>query len=142
MIEELTLAVVSSYADTNDIVSDYLVSQFSDSACKLDSSSVVDCLTTTALSTSACEMNNVNSVQIAPHPVAVPQVKFSDAALYVTISETKEVKSHFHISCYLKGRHRTVKVAAMVDSGATALFIDKKYADSQKMWQIPLEHPI
>jgi hypothetical protein len=60
----------------------------------------------------------------------------------VIISETKEVKSHFHISCYLKGRHRTVKVAAMVDSGATALFIDKKYAESQKMWQTPLEHPI
>jgi hypothetical protein len=30
----------------------------------------------------------------------------------------------------------------MVDSGATALFIDKKYAESQKMWQVPLEHPI
>ena len=30
----------------------------------------------------------------------------------------------------------------MVDSRATALFIDKKYADSQKMWQIPLESPI
>jgi hypothetical protein len=60
----------------------------------------------------------------------------------VIISETKEVKSHFHILCYLKGRHRTVKVAAMVDSGATALFIDKKYAESQKMWQVPLEHPI
>ena len=121
------------------MVSDYLVSQFSDSVCKLDSSSVADCLTTTPLSTSACGMNNV---QIAPHSVAVPQVKFSDAALYVTISETKEVKSHFHISCYLKGRHRTVKVAAMVVSGATALFINKKYADSQKMWQVPLEHPI
>jgi hypothetical protein len=60
----------------------------------------------------------------------------------VIISETKEVKSHFHILCYLKGHHHTVKVAAMVDSGATALFIDKKYAESQKMWQVPLEHPI
>ena len=77
-MEGLTLAAVSSYADTNDVVSDYLVSQFSDSVCKLDSSSVADCLTTTPLSTSACEMNNVNSVQIAPHSVAVPQVKFSD----------------------------------------------------------------
>ena len=96
----------------------------------------------TPLSTSACEMNNVNSVQIAPHFEAVPQVKFSDAALYVTISKTKEVKSHFHILCYLKGRHHTVKVAAMVDSGATALFIDKKYTDSQKMWQTPLDNPI
>ena len=106
------------------------------------SSSVADCLTSTPLSTSACEMNNVNCVQVAPHFVAVLQVKSSDAALYVTISKTKEVKSRFHISCYLKGRHHTVKVAAMVDSRATALFIDKKYADSQKMWQIPLESPI
>ena len=128
--------------NTNDIVLDYSVSQFSDSVCKLDSSSVVDCLTSTPLSTSACEMNNVNSVQVAPHCVAVPQVKSSDAALYVTISKTKEVKSHFHISCYLKGCHRTVKVAAMVNSGATALFIDKKYTNSQKMWQILLENPI
>jgi hypothetical protein len=40
---------------------------------------------------------------------------------------------------YLKGCHRTVKVAAMVDSGATALFINKKYTDSQKMWQVPLD---
>ena len=142
MIEGLTLAAVSSYADTNDIVSDYLVSQFSDSACKLDSSSVADCLTSTVLSTSACEMNNVNSVQVAPHFVAVPQVKSSDAVLSVTISETKEVTSHFHISCYLKGCHCTVKVAAIVDSGARALFINKKYANSQKMWQIPLENPI
>jgi hypothetical protein len=30
----------------------------------------------------------------------------------------------------------------MVDSGATVLFLDKKFADSQKMWQAPLEHPI
>ena len=116
------------------------------SACKIDSSSVVsvtDCLASTTLSTSACEMNNVHSVQVAPQYVAAQQVMISDAALSsVIIPETKEVKSHFHISCYLKGRHRTVKVAAMVDSGATALFIDKKYADSQKMWQTPLENPI
>ena len=30
----------------------------------------------------------------------------------------------------------------MIDSGATALFLDKKYADCHKMWQIPLENPI
>jgi hypothetical protein len=30
----------------------------------------------------------------------------------------------------------------MVSSGATVLFIDKKYTDSQRMWQVPLEHPI
>jgi hypothetical protein len=96
------------------------------SACKLDSSGVSSVVSTP--STSASEMNIVNTVPL-----------FLNA---VIISETKEVKSHFHILCYLKGHHRTVKVAAMVDSGATALFIDKKYAESQKMWQVPLEHPI
>ena len=30
----------------------------------------------------------------------------------------------------------------MVDLGATVLFLDKKYADRHKMWQIPLENPI
>ncbi len=88
-------------------------------------------------------MNNVNSVSSAPLSVAVPQVMNSDAALsYVIIPETKDKASHFHISCLLQGRHRTVKVAAMVDSGATALFLDKKYAEHQKMLQIPLEFPI
>jgi hypothetical protein len=96
------------------------------SACKLDSSGVSPVVSTP--STSASEMNIVNTVP-----------SFLNS---VIISETKEVKSHFHILCYLKGRHRTVKVAAMVDSGATALFVDKKYAESQKMWQVPLEHPI
>jgi hypothetical protein len=87
-------------------------------------------------------MNISSSVLIAPH-VAVPQVMNSDAALNsVIISETKARKSHFHIDCYLKGHRHTVKTAAMVDSGATALFLDKKFADSQKMWQEPLEHPI
>jgi hypothetical protein len=96
------------------------------SACKLDSSGVSPVVSTP--STSASEMNIVNNV--------------SSFLNSVIISKTKEVKSHFHILCYLKGRHRTVKVAAMVDSGATALFVDKKYAESQKMWQVPLEHPI
>jgi hypothetical protein len=96
------------------------------SACKLDSSGVSPVISTP--STSASEMNIVNTV---------PSFLKS-----VNISETKELRSHFHILCYLKGHHHTVKVAAMVDSGETALFINKKYADSQKMWQVPLEHPI
>lgn len=44
----------------------------------------------------------------------------------VIIPVTKEVKSHFHILVYLKGHHCTTKVAAMVNSGAIALFIDHK----------------
>ena len=90
-------------------------------------------------------MNNTSrSVSFAPLlSEAMPHVMISDAALSSTIiPETKDKKSHFHISVYLKGRHRTVKVAAMVDSGATSLFLDKKYADRHKMLQVPLKHPI
>ena len=80
-------------------------------------------------STSSYKMNICStSVLIAPH-VAVLQVMNSDAALYsVTIPETCSSKSHFHISCYLEGQNCTTKVAAMVDSGATSLFIDHKFA--------------
>ena len=121
------------------MVSSYVPHVSTLSACKIDSSSVSDSLVSgDCPSTSASEMNNICSVPSAPLPVAVPQVMNSDAALSsVIIPETKQKSSHFHISCYLKGRHRTVKVAAMVDSGATALFLDKKYTDSQKMWQVP-----
>ena len=82
------------------------------------------------------------SVLIAPH-VAVPQVMNSDAALYsVTIPETRSSKSHFHISCYLEEQKRTTKVAAMVDSGATSLFIDHIFANQHQMLKEPLENPI
>jgi hypothetical protein len=77
-------------------------------------------------------MNNVYTVPITPVE-AVQQVKSSDAALNsVIIPETKHAKSHFHISCILKGHHRTTKVAAMVNSGATALFIDKSMPTARR----------
>jgi hypothetical protein len=50
----------------------------------------------------------------------------------VIISETKEVKSHFHILCYLKGRHRTVKVAAMVDSGELRCSLTKSMLKARR----------
>ena len=117
-------------------------------ACKIDSSSVVsdtDCLPSTPLSTSACEMNICSSLSHVSHApfVAVQQVMNSDATLNsVIIPETKSSKSHFHISCYQKGHHHTTKVAAMVDSGATSLFINHTYAKSHKMLQEPLSNPV
>ena len=75
--------------------------------------------------------------------VAVQQVMNSDAALNsVIIPKIKSSKSHFHILCHLKGHHHIIKVAAMVDSGATSLFINHKYAKSHSMLQEPLENPI
>jgi hypothetical protein len=139
-VSGLSLAADSSPVVPYDSGSDLCTHSFSVSACKLDSSSVFPIVST--LSTSASEMNNVYTVPFAPVE-AVQQVKSSDAALNsVIIPKTKHAKSHFHISCILKAYHCTIKVAAKVDSGATALFINKKYADSQKMWQVPLAQEI
>ena len=123
------------------------------SACMLDSCScaVCHCVSLPPSSTSSSKMNILyhtlcSGVLSAPQIDAVQQVMKSDAApsiiSSVIIPETKDKKSHFHVNCYLKGHHCTVKVAAMVDSGATLLFPDQKYADCHKMWQIPLEHPV
>ena len=96
-------------------------------------------------------MNFVNSSvdtsrSVQCSDVEAPQVIVFDAAHNslnsVIIPETKEKASHFHIDCYLSGRNRTVRVAAMVDSGATVLFLDRKYADRQRIRLVPLERPI
>ena len=120
----------SSNTDFSDTES--LVSHFS-----------LPCPVSAPPSTSSYKMNVCStSVLIAQH-VAVLQVMNSDAALYsVTIPETCSSKSHFHISCYLEGRNCTTKAAAMVDSGATSLFIDQKFTSQHRMLKEPLEHPI
>ena len=126
------------------LVSDFPVPHvYTVPACKIDSSSVDTVCLPPPPSTSACEMNIRSSSGIhAPH-VAVQQVMNSDATLNsVIISETKNTKSHFHIACLLKGRHRTTKVAAMVDSGATSLFIDRKFVNQHRMLLEPLTQPI
>ena len=138
-------------------VSDSLVPNvYMDPACKLGSS-VMDFSDMESLvssfnvpspvsapsSTSSYKMNICSTrVMFAPH-IAAQQVMNSDAALpSVMIPETCSSKSHFHISCYLKGQNRTSKVAAMVNSGATSLFIDHKFANKHKMLKEPLENPI
>ena len=60
----------------------------------------------------------------------------------VTLPETRQSKSHFHISIILKGRNRSCRTAAMVDSGATALFIGEAFARHHKMFLEPLAKPI
>ena len=67
----------------------------------------------------------------------------SDAVLSsVIIPETHSSKSHFHIPCYLEGQNCTTKVAAMVNSGATSLFIDPKFTNKHGMFKELLENPI
>ena len=148
---------ISGMMDFSSQVSDSLVPNvYMNPVCKLGSSDTdfsdteslvshfsLPCPVSAPPSTSSYKMNICStSVLIAPH-VAVPQVMNSDAALYsVTIPETCSSKSHFHISCYLEGQNCTTKVAAMVDSGATFLFIDHKFASQHRMLKEPLENPI
>src|ERR1700761_30377 len=146
----------SGMMDFSSQVSDSLVPNVDSTACKIgdsdsDISDTVSLVSHFSMPrpvsappyTSLYKMNICStSVFDAPHVVA-QQVMNSDAALYsVIIPETRSSKSHFHISCYLEGRNRTTKVAAMVDSGATSLFIDHKYASKHKMTKVPLEQPI
>ena len=60
----------------------------------------------------------------------------------VVLPKTHQTKSHFHISIILKGRNRSCHIAAMVDSGATALFIREAFARHHKMILEPLVNPI
>ena len=148
---------ISGMTDFSSQVSDSLVPNvYMNPVCKLGSSEMdfsdmeslfshvsLPCPISAPSSTSSYKMNICStSVSIAPH-VAVLQVMNSDAALYfVTIPKTRSSKSHFHIFCYLEGRNRTTKVAAMVDSGATSLFINHKFASQHWMLKEPLENPI
>ena len=135
---------ISGMTDSSSQVSDSLVPNvYMNSVCKLGSSdtdfsdmeSLVShfsfpCSVSAPPSTSLYKMNICStSVLIAPH-VAVPQVINSDAALYsVTIPETHSSKSPLPYFLLLEGRNCTTKVAAMVNSGATFLFINHKFAN-------------
>lgn len=61
------------------------------------------------------------------------------AATYVTSSL---LDSHFHISIILGGLRRSMRATAMVDSGASALFINRRYVTQHKMVQQELPNPI
>jgi Retroviral aspartyl protease len=49
------------------------------------------------------------------------------------IPELKRESSHFKIRIALKGRNRSALVVAMVDCGATALFISKRFVKENKI---------
>ena len=58
------------------------------------------------------------------------------------IPEIKSSGSHFKVEAVLKGRNRSASVAAMVDCGATALFIDRKFVERHKIRTHPLHSEI
>ena len=50
--------------------------------------------------------------------------------------------SHFHIPIKLQGRFKSTNSAAMIDSGATGLFLHQWFVNRHQMLTQPLSHPI
>ena len=114
--------------------------------------------------TSACAMNATIDVASSSSGFAFPNYLLRNGSMHikgsesltrtdatpseylfssmVTLPETCQSKSHFHISIILKGRNWSCCTAAMVDSGATALFIGEAFAKRHKMFLEPLVKPI
>jgi hypothetical protein len=59
-----------------------------------------------------------------------------------TVPELTPSSSHFKVRITLRGRNRSATVAAMVDSGATALFISKRFVKENKICTHPILHEI
>ena len=58
------------------------------------------------------------------------------------VSELTPSSSHFKIQTTLKGRNRSASIAAMVDCGATALFISRKFIKDNKVRTHLLSHEV
>ena len=59
-----------------------------------------------------------------------------------TALEINPRSSHFHVEITLKEQNRDIATAAMVDSGATALFMNKEFIRQHGIWTFPLRRPI
>ena len=50
--------------------------------------------------------------------------------------------SHYIIPVVIAGLNRSLRTPAMIDSGATALFINRRFVEKHKIFKHPLAHPI
>jgi hypothetical protein len=58
------------------------------------------------------------------------------------INEIRPGASHFRIRARIQGRNRSLETAAMIDSGATALFLGKEFVNRNNVRTFPLKRPI
>lgn len=59
-----------------------------------------------------------------------------------SIYEVPTKSEHFHIPITLGGRHKSKEVTAMIDSGASTLFINKKFIEKHGVKTQKLKQPI
>ena len=135
------------------IASSTHVSEISTSACEMNSYDTASGLYSNVASSSSTLASGVNIIDTSDDSYVTPglvnaahQVMMSDGAHidypYVILPETKQDPLHFHISISLRGRKRTIKCSAMVDSGATSMFISHKFVARQRMLKEPLPRKI
>ena len=59
-----------------------------------------------------------------------------------TAREIDHASSHFRVQITLREQNCTIATAAMIDSGATALFMNKEFIRQHGIRTFPLKHPI
>lgn len=78
-------------------------------------------------------------------PAAPYSVSAYDSIRSCKLALTREIDSsdsHFRVPIHLKGRNRSTDTAAMVDCGATALFLDHNFVSGNHITTFPLRHSI
>ncbi len=92
---------------------------------------------------------HMRAAVLSPEGVRVSNPSLSAATslslcncIHSCIPEIKSSGSHFKVEAVLKGQNRSASVAAMVDCGATALFINRKFVERHKIRTHPLSSEI
>ena len=78
-------------------------------------------------------------------PATPYSVSAYDSVSSCTLASTREIdssSSHFRVRVKLRGRNRSTDTAAMVDCGATALFLDHNFISRHRITTFPLRHSI
>jgi predicted aspartyl protease len=71
-----------------------------------------------------------------------PSLYDSISTCTLSACEIDPFSSHFRANVGLRGKNKSTTTAAMIDSGATGLFIDKGFAQRHRMALRPLKQPI
>ena len=82
---------------------------------------------------------------MARAPFIPYQISAYDSVYSCNLNTTNEINSsssHFRVQVILKGRNRGTGTVAMIDSGATALFLDHSFIKKHNILLTPLRQPI
>jgi predicted aspartyl protease len=58
------------------------------------------------------------------------------------VSSIDPLRNHFHVNVIIKGINKNIRSLAMIDSGATALFVSKRFVQCHHIICLPLPNTI